>query len=517
MPVGKMRSISPAEAVEEIAHAEPEKPNLVNRRLTFPGAAHLLGITVVAMGVHGYHPYVEDAEIYLPGIKKLLNPALYPQNTGFFASHAGLTLFPNLIAASIRLTHIPFDMALLTWQFFCIFGLLFACWRIGCIAFRDALASWGGVALVASMLTIPIAGTSLYLMDQYLNTRSLSAALVMTMVANAEERRYARAALWALLTTVIHPLMAVFGIAFVLILCTVRMWPEIMAQQKQRTAVAALLPLGLFPPMSSTYHQVLQSRSYFFLSQWEWYELLGLVAPFAIFWIYGRVAGKRGLWDLKATCTAVNVFGLVFAMASLLTISATFERFTLLQPMRYLHLTYILLFVFTGGFLAQFVLQRHLWRWLVLFGPMCAGMFYAQRALFPATPHIELPGVPSPNPWVQAFLWIRQNTPTDAYFALNPEHMKLAGEDQHGFRALAERSMLADNVKDSGAVTMFPKMAEDWKEQSSAQAGWNGFQRADFLALRRTYGINWVVVENPASAELLCPYRNARLSVCHVE
>jgi len=37
-------------------------------------------------------------------------------------------------------------------------------------------------------------------------------------------------------------------------------------------------------------------------------------------------------------------------------------------------------------------------------------------------------------------------------------------DDQHGFRAIAERSRLADAVKDSGAATMFPETtaAVDW-------------------------------------------------------
>jgi len=151
----------------------------VNNRLTFQRIGLLLGITVAAVAVHGYHPYVEDAEIYLPGIKKLLNPALYPQNAGFFSSHAGMTLFPNLIAASIRISHLPFDVALFAWQFLCVFLLLLACWKIGRLVFGDAVASWGGVGLVASMLTIPVAGTALYIMDQYLNTRSLSTATVL--------------------------------------------------------------------------------------------------------------------------------------------------------------------------------------------------------------------------------------------------------------------------------------------------------------------------------------------------
>src|ERR1700687_2913339 len=196
-------------------------------------------MTVAAFAVHGYHPYVEDAEIYLPGIKKLLNPALYQQNTGFFASHAGMTLFPNLIAASIRISHLPFDWALLVWQFSCVFLLLLACWRIGRLAFRDPVASWGGAALVASLLTIPVAGTALYIMDQYLNTRSLSAATVLMMVASVGEKRYVRAGFWALFTAAIHPLMFVFGASFASILFMVRMLPDITVRRNM--AVAALL------------------------------------------------------------------------------------------------------------------------------------------------------------------------------------------------------------------------------------------------------------------------------------
>src|SRR3954451_9111668 len=64
--------------------------------------ALLCGITPLAVLIHGYHPTAEDAEIYLPGILKLVHPSLFPRNAAFFQSHAGMTLFPNLIADSIR-------------------------------------------------------------------------------------------------------------------------------------------------------------------------------------------------------------------------------------------------------------------------------------------------------------------------------------------------------------------------------------------------------------------------------
>src|ERR1700747_3058612 len=58
----------------------------------------LLLLTAAALLAHGYHPYAEDAEIYLPGIELILNHHLFPVGREFFQSHASMTLFPNLVA-----------------------------------------------------------------------------------------------------------------------------------------------------------------------------------------------------------------------------------------------------------------------------------------------------------------------------------------------------------------------------------------------------------------------------------
>ncbi|PYV58067.1 MAG: hypothetical protein DMG98_08670 [Acidobacteria bacterium] len=168
-------------------------------------------VAVAAVLVHGYHPFVEDAEIYVPGIKKLLNPALYPYNDIFFASHARLTFFPNLIAGLVRLTHFPLEWVLLTCHLACIFSLLLAGWNLGRLCFGSARAGWGSALLVASLLTIPVAGTALYVMDQYLNTRSFSTAAVVWIVLAAARRKYLHALLWVVITALVHPLMAVFA------------------------------------------------------------------------------------------------------------------------------------------------------------------------------------------------------------------------------------------------------------------------------------------------------------------
>jgi hypothetical protein len=469
----------------------------------------LLLITAAAVLVAGYHPGVEDAEIYLPGIRKALNPEMYPHNDAFFASHSHLTLFPNLIAFSVRMTHLPLDYALLAWQVLAVFLLLLGCRRVGRLCFADERAQWGGVMLVAALLTIPVAGTALSIMDQYLNTRSLSAPLVLFAVINALERKWVRAGLWIVATGLIHPLMVVFGVSFVVGVVFLERWrPE---------PAPALWLLPLLPPVTDAYRETLNSRSYFFLLRWPWYEWLGIFAPLGLLWWYRRIARKQELPNLERLCTALVVFGLAwFAVALVLTVPSQFANLTLLQPMRALHLLYILLFVFTGGLLGRYVLKGQAWRWLALFVPLCCGLWYAQRQTFPATPHLELPWTSPANDWVRAFLWVRENTPQEAYFALNPEHMALPGEDQHGFRAIAGRSRLADHVKDSGAVTMFPNMAEEWRRQVRAQAGWKDFGAEDFRRLRREFGVDWVVLERPVTG-LRCPYQNATVRVCRVE
>src|SRR5512142_1303956 len=237
-------------------------------QLTRKDLALLLLVALAALLVHGYHPYVEDGAIYLPGIKKDLNPALYPFGAEFFMSHAHMTLFDEMVAASIRFSHVPFDWAILLWHTACIFTLLYACWRIGWQCFASPRAAWGGVALVASLLTIPVAGTALLIMDQYLTTRDVSTAAIMLVIANALEKRWVRAAAWTLFTAAMHPLMVVFGaVLLALVFFEVHRPAWLVPRARAANAgIALLLPLGLsFSPPSDAYREALNSRSYFFL------------------------------------------------------------------------------------------------------------------------------------------------------------------------------------------------------------------------------------------------------------
>lgn len=486
----------------------------------------LVLLTAGAFVVHGYHPAVEDAEIYVPQIKKLIHPNFYPFGSEFFESHARLTLFPNLIAFLVRLTHLPLDSVLLICHLLSIFLLLLACWSISGICFEDRHARWAGVALVAALLTIPVAGTALYIFDVYLNPRSIALFASVFAVANALKKKYGGVVLWTAFAAVIHPLMSAFGLSLIAVIVWLRDFggfSMFRGSRGPRAAIAAavmFLPLGIsFHSPSPAYREIVQMRPYFFIPRWHWYEWLGIVGPLLLLWWFSRLARKHRREAVNLLCRALIIFELVyFVLALAITIPPQLLALVRYQPMRSLQLVYLLMFLILGGWLGRWVLRNRVWVWIVLFVPICAGMYCAQRALFPSTPHIEWPGEVPANDWLRAFAWIRANTPTDAHFALNPYHMQLPGEDQHGFRAVAERSMLADAVKDSGALTMFPDLplAERWKAQMKAQAGWDQFQTQDFERLRRDWGVTWVVLDQPGVTLADCPYANRTLRVCRV-
>ena len=144
-------------------------------------------------------------------------------------------------------------------------------------------------------------------------------------------------------------------------------------------------------------------------------------------------------------------------------------------------------------------------------------MFALDMTTYPASPHIERPGTRYRSEWLSSFLWIRDHTPKDAVFALDSEYLSKPGVDLHGFRAIAERSSLADEEKDSGAASVFPELAERWKQESSAQSDWAHVSEDRLQVLQAQYRVTWVLLDSPATVGgVICPYRNSQVRVCRI-
>src|ERR1700738_601380 len=108
----------------------------------------LAALAVIALFVHGYHLGVDDAEIYVPAIKKAADPALYNFGSEFFMTHAHLSVFAGLVGNFRRLTALPINLAIFLWHVIGIYLLLLASWQLLSVCFRSDEARWGGVVLL---------------------------------------------------------------------------------------------------------------------------------------------------------------------------------------------------------------------------------------------------------------------------------------------------------------------------------------------------------------------------------
>ena len=493
------------------------------------GLLPALVCTLTGFLAMGYHPGAEDDGVYLAAVKAAVNPALYPHDAAFFQLQMRVSVFDSWMGHFIHLTGMPIAVAEFTWQLLSLFFIIWACWLILCRLFEEQSARWGGLAMLSAMLTLPVAGTALYLADQNLHPRNPATALILLAVTRILAGCRWQAFPLLLLAFALHPLMGAMGVSFCFVLTLTLSEPvrahvlslraRLVPQSAQGAApLAVLVPFAwLMDKPTPAYMDAIHSRHSLMLFQWTWYEWLGAIGPLLIFCLVAHIARSQGQEALSRFAMAVFLYGAFQQIVAIVILGPKrLEALATLEPMRYLQLVYMFMTMIFGAYLGKYLLKTVAWRWAAFLLLANGGMCYAQRQLFPATEHIELPGAAPANPWVQAFEWISRNTPQNAYFAVDPGYMAAPGNDNHSFRALAERSVLADAVKDTAVVTKSPELGAEWARQVLAQTNFSQFKQADFERLKAEFGVNWALVSNTQARELDCRWHNDTLSVCRI-
>lgn len=487
------------------------------------GAALAALLSVLTIAVNGYHPFAEDGGIYLAGIKHLLNPTLYPFWTGFVTAHLRFSLFAPAVVAMAHVTSLPLMTVMLLLHLATVWLTLFAAWLLTVRCFAGTAARCGAVTLLACWIDLPVAGTSLMLMDPYVSARSLSTpcslfALVgmmdtITHTGSARRNGLALCGAALLLAAATHPLMGGYAAACVVLLACV----SAPRHRKLATtcwcvaafALATCVHL-LSPANTAAYAQVALTRSYWFLAQWQLYELFGIVAPLLILWYFARTCSRATVSLARAAgiagITAV-VIALVYAR-----MSAPTYLVARLQPLRILQTVYIVMILCLGAALGERVLQRHALRWLT-FVPLAMVMFVVQRQTFPGSNHLELPGLTPRNQWRQGFEWIRDHVPANEAFAVDANYVTIPGEDAQNFRAIAEHSAMPDYSKDGGIAAIAPDLAVAWQQ---GQINLTHATDAQRIAALRNTPVSWIVLPRFVGTSLQCVYRNAAMQVCRL-
>jgi hypothetical protein len=438
----------------------------------------------------------------------------------------------------VRMSHLGLPTVLLVLHLASVWATLFAAWMLAGRCFEARGARVGAVALLACWMSLPVAGTALLLMDPYVTARSFSTpcmvlalvgALDMTECGQPRRRGFL---LWGgsmLLAGAMHPLMAAYALgATAVLVCVrssrrrVRTWGT-AAMCAAAVGVAACLQ-AMVRPESADYVRVALTRTYWFPMEWRWFELVGLAAPLAILVVWGwspnlisrhRDVGHTAAVALARMAVAVGATAWWVAMLFARTGSAT-HLVARLQPLRAFQVVYLVMVMMVGARLGERVLRRSAWRWCAAALLLGGVMFAAARGAFPSSNHLELPGRTARNAWVQAFVWIRENTAKNAMLALDADYINARGEDAQCFRAIAERSALPDYSKDGGEASIAPELTDAWEGGQAAQSGLSGMTDMERLRALRPLGVTWVVLDSRAGTGLCCPYANDSVKVCRL-
>ena len=525
-------------------------------------------LTLFAVTVDGYHPYAEDGGLYLAGVMRLLDPSLYPHSTAFVLEPMRHSLFAPTVAGAVRLSHLPLPVVLLALYLASIWVTLYAAWMLASRCWTTRASRAGVVTMLACWLSLPIAGTALLFMDPYATARSFSTpAMVLALAGvlettagrgpfNWQERKKRRGLLFCIaslaLAAAMHPLMAAYALEATLMLLAARLPNRTSRMYATAALAAAALALAaclqaMAKPEPADYIRVAMTRTYWFPTQWHWYELAGLAAPLVLLTLFawpkpsqpapGAPSIPRSLrngWELASQymdrigeeandarqalarmAIAIGATSCIIALLFAHTTAAT-HWIARLQPLRAFQIVYLVMILMLGAQLGERILSRSVWRWAAAMFLLGGITFCAARTAYPNSNHLELPGSAPHNPWVQAFLWIRANTPKDALFALDADYINTPGEDAQCFRAISQRSALADYSKDGGEASIAPELTAEWVSGQAAQNDLSAPVTSDSerISALRLMGVSWVVVQAGASTRFDCPYINSAVRVC---
>ncbi len=491
----------------------------MRRRLRLPDVLCIALLTVGAVALHGYHFGIEDQLVALSAVKRHLDPTLFPHDADALIEMT-LTFSDDLVAWSIRASHLPVDVAVFSWHLASMFLFALGCWVLVGRVVGGRASAFAAVATVIVLLPFPVAGTHLGLMEQYFHPRGLAiAAVLFAFVASLDRRPEAIG--WLVVAGLVHPLVAGWAALHVAAQAV-----PLERLRRLRGPVAGGLIAAVSLPASASSDAVWRGLMnspqlrYYFPLRWAWYEWVGALVPLvALVWM-ARARRQHDASDegrvFSGVAERLAISGAIGVLISVFVTSVPDPRLAATQPMRCLHLVYVVWFLFGGAIVADRWLKARPGRWTLYFVPLCVVVALAQRH-FPFSPYVEWPGVPVANSWVQAYDWVRRSTPRDALFAMNPRYYREPGSDSHAFRPLAERSVLSESVTSIGAAVLSPALAVRYVDEINALDGWHRFTIDDMRRLRRRYGVTWVLLEQPGIAGLPCPYRNERVLVCRID
>ena len=435
-------------------------------------------------------------------------PNLYRSDAVFVQSHTRFSVFAHLLAGLVRYGHISLPDLLLACQLLSIFLFLLGCSRVARKIFADPVSQWGAVLLGACCFTLPVAGTSLFIMDPYVTARSFSTPLPLFALAAMLGGAWVEAALWLALATLVHPLMAGFAAIFLVTLALAerRMWRSIAAFSSLGfVGSAAIFWATRSVPLDLAYSQAALSRSYFFLSTWEWYEYPGVFFPLLLMLIAAwRSRAKSAVSSLSIASTAVGACALLVALCFVHRGGSL--MLARLQVLRTFHMIYVVGVLLAGGLLGSLTRNRF---WYAVYCVVLGSHLCRPDADLSSLRSCGMARPCAAQPVGAGISMDSRQYPGRCDLRDGCRLHRRSRRRLTRFSRMAERSALADWYKDGGVASIFPAAAEPWWREFQATRGVDRATDQEREARLKPLGATWILLPVHASTAFACPYRNA--------
>jgi hypothetical protein len=285
------------------------------RNWGLPAAAALL-LTPMALLAHSYKFVNDDQILYIPFLRRTLNPSLYPGDYFFGQPQATISIFENALAWPVRLLGLEWTMLL---GYLLVQALILFC--LYRLARRLASPPAAFLAMVLFILPISIGGTFVRTYDNYFNPRTLVLPLsLLTLLALWKRRPWWAAALVSL-HLLLHPLSGLHTWLVTVLLLAWWAWRRYFSPRSLIGPGILLLGIPGFLAWKSggggalwldpAWRAVLWERTpYVFLASWKTEDWISL-GLYLILGIVGWSARRR---DPRTTHLSLAVLGVVLAM-----------------------------------------------------------------------------------------------------------------------------------------------------------------------------------------------------------
>jgi len=228
----------------------------------------ILLASIVAIASHGYQFAVSDQEIFIPYVLKWKDPSLFQNDLLFSQPSANASLFYPVFGIPARFIDLQ-TLFFLSYLFFQFFFFL-AIYRLAFVILKDRKLAY--LALLPFFLPKFIGGTATFTFDIFFGYRSIGIVFMVFHLSYLLEKKFKKAAFFALLSAVFHPL----SIIPIILLSPLIFIKENFKIQKRTILLIlsiillTILIISQFLPKDTTWLSIIKFRDdYLFLSTWS--------------------------------------------------------------------------------------------------------------------------------------------------------------------------------------------------------------------------------------------------------